>query len=180
MDCKSINLLTLIIPGLVTILGNIVFYIIVKSKIDRSIERHKISYSGIFKEKLEIHKSLLKQIFDLKLKIQRYQYSGQKELGVEIFHDFNSFINYYQMNQPFLKKGILEGLKTLTKELQECFDDFYMHNSLSSTPGLDSKIRTETLNKFFESGNKFKKNEPFQQIEDLLITEMKIDLKILD
>jgi hypothetical protein len=172
------NILTLIIPGLVAILGNIIFYMIVKNRIDKSIERHKISYAGIYKEKIEIHKEILRKLFQLKSKIQRYQYSGEQNLGEELFLNFNEFINYYTVSQPFLKQEILNGLNTITKELQGCFDDFYMHNSLSRTDGIEPKIRTETLMKFFESGNKFKKDEPFKQIEELLIREMKKDLKI--
>lgn len=168
----------LVIPGLVAIIGNIIFYLIVKSRIDKSIEKHKISFSGVFKEKLEIHKKILKYVFDLKLKIQQYQYSGDKTIGEEIFSDFNSFINYYQMSQPFLNDDMLAGLKKLTKELQGCFDDFYMHNSLNNTQGIDPQIRTDNLKKFFESGNKFKKNQPFKEIEDLLISEMRKDLNI--
>lgn len=95
-----------------------------------------------------------------------------------MFDDFNRFIGQQNINRPFLKQEIIDGLITLTKELQGCFDDFYMHSSLSRTEGIEPKIRQETLMKFFESGNKFKKNEPFKQIEDLIISEMKKDLKI--
>jgi hypothetical protein len=180
MDCQKTNFLTLIIPGLVAIIGNIIFYLIIKGRIDKSIERHKISYSGVFKEKIEIHKHILKEIFDLKLKIQQYQYSGNDELAKEIFLDVNKFISHYQTNRPFIKKKILDGLKTLTDELQKCFDDFYNHNYLMSKGGVDPKIVLDTLNKFFESGNKFKKDEPFKQLEDLIVSEMKVDLKIID
>lgn len=178
MACNTINFLSLLIPGLIAVLGNIIFYIIVKSRIDKSIERHKISYSGIFKEKIEIHKEILKQLFGLKLKIQQYQYSGNQDLGKELFQDFNTFINYYLINQPFLRQEILDGLKTMTKELQKCFDDFYKHNSLTEKEGINPKILDELLKKFFESGNKFKKDEPFGHLEALIISEMKNDLKI--
>ncbi len=180
MDCQTIDFLSLIIPGLVAIVGNIIFYISIKRGIDKSIERHKISYSGIFKEKVDVHKQILKGIFDLKLKIQQYQYSGNQELANEIYLDVNRFITHYQMNQPFIKNKILHGLKELTNELQKCFDDFYNHNYLVTKQGIDPKIITETLNNFFESGNKFKKDEPFKQLEDLIISEMKADLKIDD
>jgi len=173
-----IDILTLIIPGLVAIIGNIIFYAIVKNRIDKSIEKHKISYAGIYQEKIQIHKDLLKWIYDLKLKIQQYQYSGDQKLGEELFLDFNNFIGYYQRNQPFIKDKILVGLRELTTELQGCFDDFYMHNSLAREKGIQPEIRQETLTKFFESGNKFKKNEPFKQIEIELIQEMKKDLQI--
>jgi hypothetical protein len=178
MNLNTIYFLSLFIPGLIAVLGNIIFYIIVKGRIDKSIERHKISYSGIHKEKIEIHKEILKQLFGLKRKIQQYQYSGSQELGTELFRDFNNFIIYYQINQPFLRQEILDGLKTISHELQLCFEDFYKYNYLTVKDGIDPKIEIELLKKFFESGNKFKKNEPFEQIETLLISEMKKDLKI--
>jgi hypothetical protein len=177
MDANTISTLNLFIPGLIAVIGNIIFYLFVKNKIDKSIERHKISYSGIYKEKIEIHKEILKQLFGLRLKTQQYQYFGTQETAAELFTDFNSFISYYLISQPFLKKEILDGLKSLTKELQSCFDDFHMYNSLSGTR-IDPKSREEITKKFFDSGNKFKTNQPFGQIEEMLIREMKADLKI--
>ncbi|MBN8649807.1 MAG: hypothetical protein J0L67_00155 [Cytophagales bacterium] len=180
MEGQTTELLKLTIPGVVAIIGNLIVYVIVKRRIDNSIERHKISYSGIFKEKIEVHKQILKGLFELKLKIQQYQYLGNQDLAKEIFLDVNKFISFYQMNQPFIKPKILDGLKTLTKELQICFEDFYRHNYLVTKEGIDPKIIHDTLNKFFESGNKFKKNEPFNQIEELIISEMKSDLRIIE
>jgi hypothetical protein len=174
----TIKILYLIIPGLIAIIGNIIFYAIVKNRIDKSIEKYKISFAGVYQEKIKIHKELLERLFEIKSKVQQYQYSGNQEIGEELFLDFNKFISCYTKNQPFLKQEILDGLKTITNELQSCFDDFYMHNSLSQDTGLEPSIRTETLKKFFESGNKFKKNQPFKQIEELLIKEMRKDLKI--
>ena len=178
MDCNTLKTLSLIIPGLIAIVGNIIFYSIVKNRIDKSIEKYKISYAGIYKEKIEIHKEILRQIFEIKLKLQRYQYSGDLQLGEELFKVFNIFIALYTVNRPFLKEEIINGLKILTTELQGCFDDFYLHNSISRINEIEPKIRTESLLKFFESGNKFKTNQPFKQIEDLLVSEMKKDLKI--
>lgn len=172
------DILTLIIPGLVAVLGNIVFYSIIKGRVDKSIERHKISYSWIYKEKIEIHKEILRQLFQLKFKIQQYQYRGDQKLGEELFFEFNQFINYYTISQPFLKTEILNGLKSIRQELQGCFEDFHMHNSLTRTPGIEPKIANEALKKFFESGNKFKRDEPFKQIEEMIISEMRKDLQI--
>jgi len=178
MFSNTFKILALIIPGVIAILGNMIFYSIIKKRIDKSIERHKISYAGIYKEKIEIHKSILKQIFSIKLKIQKYQYSGDKNLGEELFSDINIFVNTYKIGQPFLKKEIFHELVKLTKQLQDCFESFYEYSSLSEYPGIDPEIKKESLKKFFESGNKFKKDEPFNEIERAILTEMKKDLKI--
>ena len=171
------NLLVLFIPGLIAILGNIIFYIIVKKRIDKSIENYKISYSGIFKEKIEIHKEILKQLYELKFKVQLYKNYGNEGTGIEIFKDFNKFIRFYLINQPFLKTEILEGLKTFTNELQDCFGDFYKFNSMNEVT-IDPDARNERFNKFLISSSKFEKDGPFDRLEKIIISEMKLDLKI--
>lgn len=179
MDCRTFEILKLIIPGLIAIIGNMIFYWIIKSRIDKSIERYKIAYSGVFKEKIEIYKGLLQKVFDLKTKIQKYQYSGQQETGFEIMVDFNNFISYYLINQPYLSENMILNLKTIVNELQGCFDDFYMHNSLQNTVGLSADKRVELFNKFFESGNKFKTNHPFKNLENTIIAEIRNDLQMV-
>lgn len=41
---------------------------------------------------------------------------------------------------------------------------------------MDKKTHEELLEKFFEAGNKFRANNPFEQIEKTIISEMKSDL----
>jgi len=166
----------LIIPGLVAVIGNLVFYRFVKNRIDESIEKYKISYSGIFKEKIEIHREILKQLFQLRLKIERYQISGSKEMGEELFSDFNNFTQYYFYNQPFLGKEILNGLKSLTSEYQNCFENFYAYHSLRGFQGTKPEELQVAYNNFVLSINKLRTQEPIGQLQDLIISEMRSDL----
>jgi hypothetical protein len=179
MKIDILELSKIIVPGLIAIIGNIIFYIIIKGKVDKSIETYKISYSGIFKEKIDIYKEILTKNYDLKNKIQQYQYFGTNEFGTEIRFEFNAFIRYYQINQPFLSESMIQYLKQITTELQECFDNFYMHNSTDGKQGINPEMRTELLKKFFDSGNKFKKNNPFESLEKIIIDEMKHELQLL-
>ena len=169
---------SLFIPAILTLLGNILFYVAIKEKIDNSIEQFKISYSGVFKEKIEVHKTLLKLIYDLKSKIQYYQYAGNNdEMSNEIFMLFKGFIDYYTINKPFIKDEILHGLIAIREELQSCFDVFYTHNTLLKIE-LDKEQRIDLANKFFKAGEKFKTDEPFKSIESKIISEMKNELRI--
>ena len=43
--------------------------------------------------------------------------------------------------------------------------------------GISQETRMALLNKFFQSGNKLKTNNPFQTLEDSIITEMRRDLQ---
>lgn len=170
------EILGLIIPGLVAVLGNIIFYFVVKTKIDKSIEQHKISYTGIYKEKIDVHKEILRLLFDIKSKMHRYQNFGNAELASELMLDFNKFINHYTINQPFIRQELLEVLIEIRSELQLCFDDFYLYHATSSLP----YTKAESIISFSNAVNKFRKNQPFQQLEELVIAEMKKDLKIID
>ena len=171
--------LKLALPALVTIIGNVVFYLIIKGKVDKSIESYKISYSGVFKEKIDIYKEILTQAYDLKIKIRQFQYFGKAEFGEQIKVDFNKFIRFYIINKPFLSETIIDNLKRLVSELQECFEDFYKQNTLQDKAGLPSDVRRELLQKFFDSGNKFKKDNPFEELENNIIKEMKQDLMLI-
>ena len=44
-----------VLSAVLTAILNIIFYRSIKGKIDKSIEKHKITYSGIFKEKVDIY-----------------------------------------------------------------------------------------------------------------------------
>lgn len=180
MDNSTCQIMSLIIPGLVAIIGNMIFYCFIKKRVDKSIDRFKISYSGIYKEKINIYKEVLKEMFKLKHKIEQYQFSGNNQLGVELRDDFNQLISLYKVNSPFLTEVILNGLNRLTNELQCCFEDFYLYHSTSQKSGIDSQNMIVLNQKFIESLNKFKLNEPFKEIENLLIAEMKKDLKIFE
>ncbi len=163
------------IGGIVSIICNAVTIIFVKYSVDKSLENHKIAYSGIFKEKIEVHRKLLEHIYLLKLKVHRFGYSGNEEMAQEIFKDFESFINFYLINQPFLKPKTLGLLKKLNSEYQEVFDTFCLSIVIRKTPGLDSEKISENALKTIEAMNKFKGNY-FMEIEEQIILDMREDL----
>ena len=172
------KILSYFIPGLVAILGNYIFYLLIKNRVDRQIENYKISYSGIFKEKIEIHKKLLKMIFNLKKDIQTYQYFGDENLFEKIKNDFSDLIEHYSINKPFLRDEIYGKLKVMTSELQECFEAFSMYKTTRNNSGLTKEQLNDITKKYIASGNKLKLNDPFKEIEEKIIDEMKSDLKI--
>ncbi|WP_146947463.1 hypothetical protein [Cyclobacterium qasimii] len=57
----------------------------------------------------------------------------------------------------------------MRKEFQNVFDAFYKD--------LNTK-NDELLKEWIVAGNKLKSNEPFKQIEERIISEMKKDLKV--
>jgi hypothetical protein len=170
------NISSIILPAIITIIGNIIFYLFIKGRIDNAIERQKIAYSGIFKERIEIYRSLLSRIFSIKIQIQRYQYSASEEEAKNIMENVNDFINFYLINQPFLSKKMIEQLTTMRIEFQDTFDKFLIFHKIGFNDS-ESSERRNLLDDYLQSGNKFKTNQPFKELEDIIISEMRKDLQ---
>lgn len=178
MNFSTRTIINTLLPVILTLLGNLIFYLWIKDRVENSIEKHKVAFSEIFKEKLSIYKEILSQVFDIKSSIQQYHYGGSPEKGEKIMLDINKFIKYNLINQPFLSDKMLTELNKIREEFQLVFDDFYMHHSISSERGIGAETRTDLLKKFFEAGNKLKTNHPFKVLEETIISEMKNDLRM--
>lgn len=172
------TILIAILPAVLTLLGNGLFYIWLKTRIDNSIERYKVAFTGIYKERLEIYKQLLTHIYDLKRQLHQYQHSGKPEAAETFMVDTNKFIRFYMINRPFLSEKVTSELIKIREEFQSVFDDFFMHHSLSKEQGIEHKERSEFLKKFFEARNKLVKNDPFGELEINIISEIKSELHI--
>lgn len=158
-----------ILPAIITLIGNVIFYLWIKGKIDKSIEKNKIAYSGIFKEKVNIYRELLDKTYGIKKELNRFQYVGTKEEGTDLMQKINDYIQFYSINQPFLSDEMLSDLNKIRAEFQDVFDKFYMHIS---------NAQPDNMTQFIEAGNKLKSNNPFKEIEERIISEMRKDLKI--
>jgi len=167
------EIIKLITPGLIAIVGNIIFYCIVKNKIDKSIEKHKISYAGVFKERIEIYRKLLSMIYDIHYKLSRSVYETSEENFAEIKNNFNDFINFYLINQPFIETSLIEKIKILIKEYQQCFDDNY----LGKIKQKNRDTFSEGISQWIEARNKLMTNH-FEPIQNEIIEQMRRDLHI--
>jgi hypothetical protein len=56
-----------IIPVILTLVGNLIFYLFIKNKVDKSIEENKIAYSGVFREKIDIYRELVEYNLDVEV-----------------------------------------------------------------------------------------------------------------
>ena len=161
----EINMIEKYLPVIITVIGNIIFYLWVS----KSIERNKIAYSGLFKEKVDIYRNLLDKTFKIKKELNRFQYLGKAEDRHEIMLKINEYIEFYTINQPFLSDNMIMDLNKIRGEFQEIFEKFYKHIA-----GKNS----ENLEEFFEASEKLKSNKPFDEIERKIIAEMRKDLKV--
>lgn len=158
-----------ILPAVITILGNLAFYFWIKGRVDKSLEKHKISYGEIFKEKVNIYRDLLEKTYSLKNNLNRFQNVGSKEDGTAIMENINEYCQFYSKNQPFLSDEMLTDLNILQTELKDIFNKFYRH--IANT---DSEYMVD----FILAGNKLNDDITIRVIEDRIIQEMRRDLKI--
>jgi len=167
------EIIKIITSGLIAVVGNIIFYWIIKSKIDKSIEKYKIAYAGIFKEKIEIYRKLLAMIYGLQYKLTQCVNNISDDDFKCIKEKFNTFIDFYLINQPFLSILLLEKLNVLKEEYQQCFEDSYVGQTKQKS--LDTIIEG-TLQQF-KSRNKLL-TDYFKSAQEDIVIEMRNDMQI--
>ena len=165
------------LPAILTILGNIFFYIIIKQKVDKSIEEYKITFSGIFKEKITIYQNLLEKSYSLKFKIENYYKCGNLTEVESILSEIHSFIMYYLKNQPFLSFNMIKALDGIQKDFQFIFKNSYEFHSVSRVSGIEPSIVKEIEEKFNEVSTRMKDDKVMNQLQEIIIMEMRKDLK---
>ena len=61
-------------------------------------------------------------------------------------------------------------------EFQDAFDKFFIFHKVGFSSS-EPNDRKKFLDDYFAAGNKFKTNQPFKEIEDIIILEMRKDLQ---
>lgn len=118
------NIWIVIITPIATVICNAIYILIVKKDLDRRLEQYKITYSGIFKEKLEHYKQLLKTMDELKDMVIKYGNKGQTDdpNPVEIMKEINNFIRFNEYGSIYYTKKIEDIVEKVTKEFQDVFE----------------------------------------------------------
>lgn len=175
----TLEFLKLILPGLIAVIGNLIFYIIVKNRIDKSIEKYKIAYLGVFKEKTEVYKSILQKSYDLRNSVYHYQFDKDPDkLKEEIHKEFNDFIRFYSINRTFISSSILQYLKDIKFQLESVFTSFNEVGYMKSRQ-LTKEESNRITNGFFEASAKIRNNNPdnpFLILEEKIIEEIRSEL----
>jgi hypothetical protein len=173
----------ILIPAILTILGNIAFYKFIKTKSEQSIHKYSIAYSGIFMERLSIYRTLLEKIFDLKISLSEH-ISDDKTETEELLKNFNDFIKFSRTNEPLLSDSLSVNLRKLDKEFR-----MITHQTVTSINANyddkkdkgDIKDFTEILKKAQAKNELLQKvyqNDILKKIENDLIKDMKTDFHI--
>ena len=161
--------LKIILPAVITVVLNIIFYLLIKHQVEKSLEKQKIAYSGVFAEKIKIYRELLKMTYEAKSTISSFQYHVDEEQGKEIMKVLNDYNKYFRINEPFLSQSMINSFKKLHKEFQEIFEPMYLYNIANPSE--------EKMAEFFKATNKLRTNEIFIELESNIVSQMRSDLK---
>lgn len=165
-----------IIPATLTAIFNYILYLFIKRRVDNSIEKYKISYSGVFKEKIEIYKSLLVKVHDLRIRIGHYQITDDDKTKESLRGEFNDLIRAYLINKPFLSDQLIKLFKDITNELQSIYEAFVLGSLKNNRPSVQFD---EKEKKYWDAVNKLREGQELNKIEDEIIFEMRKDLQTL-
>jgi len=169
----------LIVPAILTIVGNILFYKFIKIKTEKSIQEYTIKYSGIFMERLTIYRKLLEEIFDLKLSLSEH-IEKDKTDSDELLDRFNSFIKCCKINEPLLSDSLSENLRKLDNEFR-----LITHETLRTVNSNSLKQKERDLTEIIKNAQsktellkKIYRNDLLREIESDLISDMKLDFQL--
>lgn len=171
----------LLIPAILTVLGNIAFYKFIKTKSEQSIQKYSIAYSGIFMERLSIYRTLLEKMYVLKISLSEHISKDKTETG-ELLKNFNDFIKFSKINEPLLSDSLSFNLRKLDKEFrmltEETVKTINYENQKSNE---ESRDFTELLKKAQNRNELLKRvyqNDLLKKIENDLIKDMRADFHI--
>ena len=168
-----------IIPAVLTAVFNYLFYLWLKKRVDNSIEKYKISYSGVFKEKIDIYKSLIAKVYEVKMKLNYFQLSDDSETKENLRSEFNDLIKTYLISRPFLSEHLVSLFRKLTQELQSVYETFVLGN-LKNYGNLSQEAYQEREKKYWSAVNKLRTGEVLNEIESEIVKEIRKDLQTLN
>jgi hypothetical protein len=162
------EILKTILPAAITVILNTIFYLLIKHKVERSLEKQKIAYSGVFAEKIKIYRELLKMTYEAKSAISLFEYDGDEKKGKKIMKVLNNYNKYFRINEPFLSQVMLTSFKELHKAFQEIFGPMHLYYI--------GKSSQDKIEKFFNATNKLRANNIFIELESNIVSQMRSDL----
>lgn len=154
------------LPVIITFIGNIIFYYYTKGVIDKNSNKNKVAYSEVFKEKVNIYRDLLREIYELKKKLGQFQWGMNDEQFSQLKLDMNNFNQLCLINQPFISDAMFDNLKMLLIELQDISEKFYS--------------KDHETKEYITAINKYRDVNTFKTIEDKLLNEMRKNLRLTE
>lgn len=121
MADSLVEILKYSVPAVITVVCNVLFYRSIKKSVDESSERLKISFSGVFLEKMKFYNQVLDRYHVLFHKIDSYGFGGGNKLQAEISVLYNDFIHYSLINEPLIPEDLTRKLELTASEFHAVY-----------------------------------------------------------
>lgn len=173
------EIIFILAPAVVTIIGNIIFYKSIQSKAELSLQRYSITYSGIFMERLKVYRTLLEEIFNFKSVLLEH-INDRKREDTEMIDTLNNFLRSYKINEPLLSDNLLNNVQKLERELRQISRELFYYKGKKlredEQPEFNEIIKNaEEKKKLFQ---RIYNNDLLKQIEKDLVKDMKEDFHL--
>lgn len=162
------HLAVIVATPILTFLFNYLFYRFIKTDVENKIHQNNISYSGVFREKIDIYRELLEKTYDIHLILVKMSLNGTKEDGKTTILLLHEYKRFYSVNRPYLSEVVLNHFIKLFEEYKGIWEKLYKYNSQNNTDG---------FSEFLNASKTLTATNLFSQIEKQLIEEMKVELK---
>lgn len=167
-----------IVAALATVIFNAIYFAFVKKDIDRRMEQFKISYSGVFQEKINLYRQLLTSMDDLKVKILSYGHSGGDNFseGQELKIEINKFIQLYEHGAMFYSRKIERICSDIRVEFQQVFESSFKYHYFKA---IDSENRDD-LNDYLSALSALTQSAKYYQLKQELIQNIRQEFGFID
>lgn len=161
-----------IIILIINVILNLIVYITLKRKIEVKFQTR---FSEMYKRKIEIYPKLLDDYYRLKKLIFSYYYSNNDKEITLISNLHLDLINFIKVNRMFISDNVNTYFNQLISELECCFNDIMLFNSLPHIITPEDKQKQDNSIKAI---NKLKTDIPFLAIEEQINTQITKELSI--
>lgn len=166
------NFWIIIATPIATIVCQAIYFAFVKRDIDERIELFKISYSGIFKEKVEHYKQLLIKMEALRSSVLQYSNSGQAS-GLkpeQVMAEINDLIRFNDYAKMFLSSNVSTRVTRVITSLQDVFDTSF-ENFMLQNHGASN----ESFKNYLTKLSSLLKGEEYNRLKSEIIGEIRSD-----
>lgn len=164
-----------IVSAVAAVVANAIYISMVKKDLDKRLESYKIAYSGIFKEKLDLYKTILESMENLRIKVVNYGHAGDNSnfSQQEIMDEFNKFIRLNEHGAIFFNDIIKQNISEIRNDFQQVFD-LSIQNHFSKQ--LD--IKNSKIEQYMEKLSELTRGEKYSNLKENLIQSIRKDFNI--
>ncbi|NNV57210.1 hypothetical protein [Limnovirga soli] len=153
-----------------------IFGIIMVRTVNKRFKKYEISFSGIFKERIDVYRGTLERLFKSNKLIFDYYNSSDTQIKEKTRESLNDFSSYLLVNQPYITDILYNLLLDYRELLSDTLSSLEENKGALGNPYIHSSYKSKTIRSAKESYEYFL--EESRKIESLIIIHIRMNLGI--